>query len=185
MGRFFSVILPFLIAGAILFFPIYLEGDAYYDVNKRKFGFILKAYKVIKLFGGYVATYRGGLAVHISPKKAILVPYSDLDNERKRFSFVQTFRLKTLSLTTETGVEYLLPVSFFQIITKTAFLIIGKIKKTEHIHSRVWLTDGDALKISLNCLVYFNLFILLCNFIKFLKEKIEILWQKRTKKSTI
>lgn len=167
-----------------MFFPIYIEGDAYYDVNGRKLGFILKAYKAIKIFGGYVATYRGGLAVHISPKKAILVPYSDLENERKRFSFVQTFRLKTFSLTTETGVEYFLPVSFFQIIAKTVTPVISTIKKTKRVYSRLLLTDGDGLKISINSLVHFNLFILLCNFIKFLKEKAKYIWQKKIKKST-
>lgn len=60
----------------LLFFPIFLEADVHYDMNRKKFGFALYAYKVIKLIGGYVTTYPGGIALHISPKKAILKPYS-------------------------------------------------------------------------------------------------------------
>lgn len=75
----------------LLFFPIFLEADVHYDMNRKKFGFALYAYKVIKLIGGYVTTYPGGIALHISPKKAILKPYSGMDSERKRFSLRRRF----------------------------------------------------------------------------------------------
>ena len=71
MGRlFFFVGILF----AVLFFPIYLETDAHYDMNRRKLGFAVYAYKKLPLIGGYVSTYRGGIAFHISEKKAILLP---------------------------------------------------------------------------------------------------------------
>lgn len=87
----------------LLFFPIFLEADVHYDMNRKKFGFALYAYKVIKLIGGYVTTYPGGIALHISPKKAILKPYSGMDSERKRFSFTKAFRIVSFSLTTGNG----------------------------------------------------------------------------------
>jgi hypothetical protein len=65
-------------------------------MNGRKLAFCVRAYRFIKLLGGYIATYKGGLAAHISDKKAVLIPYSDLDNERKRFSVIKTFSLRKL-----------------------------------------------------------------------------------------
>ncbi len=183
MGRLFFYTLPIIILSAILFFPIYVEADAYYDMNRRKFAFALYAYKFLPVLGGYVATYSGGLAVHISKKKAILIPYSKVNKERKKFSFVKTFRLKSFRLTTESGAEYLPLTAAAHSLLRTYFFIKGGEK--EGIENNLWLTDGDVLRISLNCLLYFNLFILLKNFILFCKEKLRILWQKRTKKSTL
>ena len=172
MGRFllFAAV-GTLLTAILLFFPIFLEVDIHYDMNRKKFGFALYAYKVLKLIGGYVTTYPGGIALHISPKKAILKPYSGMDSERKKFSF-----------TTETGAEYLIPVSLAHTALRTVFFAAGG--QRGKVENNLWLTDGDELRVSMNLVVFFNLFILLCALLKFLKEKIKSLWQRKTKKST-
>ena len=177
----FSFALTGMITAFLLFFPIVVETDAHYDMNRKKFGFAIFLYGFLKILGGYAATYKGGIALHVSPKKAILIPYSEKDNERKKFSFVKTFRLISFILTTETGAEYLLPVSVAHTFLRAYFFILGGDK--ERIENNLWLTDGDVLRVSLNSVLYFNLFILIKNFLKFLKEKMQILWQKKTKKS--
>ncbi len=181
MGRLlFFIILTVL---AVLFFPIYLEGNAHYDMNRRKITFSIYAYKFLPVFGGYAATYAGGVALHVSRKRAILIPYGKLNNERKKFSFVKTFRLKNFLLTTESGAEYLLLTAVGHALLRTVFFIKGG--KKEGIENNLWLTDGDVFRVSLTCLVYFNLYILLKNFIKFCKEKLTILCRKKMKKSTL
>lgn len=182
MGRFFIVAGILLGIVFLLFCPIFLEIDLYYDVREKKFGFGLYGYKIVKLLGGYALTYPGGIALHVSDKKAILIPYSELDNERKRFSFMRTFRLKSFVLTTETGAEYLLPVSVAHALLRVLFFAIGG--KKEKIENNLWLTDGDVFRVALNCVLFFNLFILLRAFLKFLKEKFSSLWQKKIKEST-
>lgn len=183
MGRFLlRATLIVLITATALFFPIVVETDAHYDMNRKKFGFAVFLYKFIKVIGGYAATYEGGVALHVSPKKAVLIPYSKMNSERKRFSFVKTFRLIAFTLTTETGAEYLMPVWVAQTALRAYFFATGGEK--ENVENNLWLTDGDVLRISLNSVVYFNLFILLRSFIKFLKEKIKILCRKKIKKST-
>ena len=176
---FFAVVIPL----AILFFPIYLETDAHYDLNRRKLGFAVYFYKKIPLVGGYVTTYKGGIAVHVSQKKAFLIPYKQMDSERKKFSFFKTFHLKTFNLTTESGAEYLFITAISHAVLRSIFFIKGG--KKERIENNLWLTDGDVLRISLNVLFYFNLFILLKSFIKFCKEKIQISCRKKIKKSTL
>ena len=179
MGRLFFFVIAFLIVVMILFFPIYLETDAHYDMNRRKLGFAVYVYKRIPLVGGYISTYPGGIALHISKKKAILIPYEKLNSERKKFSIVKTFRLKSFNLTTETGAEYLFFTAFAHAFLRTVFFIKGGEK--EYIENNLWLTDGDVLRISLNSLLYFNLYILLKSFIKFCKEKIQIYVGKKSK----
>ena len=159
----------------LLFFPIVLEGDAHCDVNRKKLGFAVYLYKFLKVVGGYVDTYTGGIAIHVSEKKAFLIPYKQLNSERKRFSFVKTFRLIAFRLNTETGAEYILPVSLGQTVLRAYFFAMGG--NREKIENN--------LRISLNCVIYFNLYIVLKNLFKFLKEKIKILWQKKLEKSTI
>ncbi len=181
MGKLFFSFLVVVIGILVLFFPIYIETDAHYDMNRRKLSFVLYAYKFIRILGGYAATYPGGIALHVSKKRAILIPYSQMDSERKKFSFIKTFQLKSFILTTETGAEYLLFSAIGHAILRTLFFIKGGNKK--EVENNLWLTDGDVLRISLNCLIRFNLFILLKNFLKFCKEKMQIC-QKKTKKST-
>jgi hypothetical protein len=137
---------------------------------------------VLRILGGSVATYKGGLAVHVSKKKAILLPYSQINNERKKISFLRTFRLKSIVLTTETGAEYLLPMALTHTCVRTYFLLRGG--KREGIEQNLWLTDGDILRVSSTVVVHFTIFMLLQQLFKYLKGKI-ILWQKNTKKSTV
>ena len=141
MGRLILYsVLAVMIVAFLLFVPIVLEADAHYDMNRRKFGFAVFLYKIFKLFGGYAATYQGGLALHVSPKKAILIPYSEIDSERKRFSFVRSFRFIAFTLTTETGAEYLLPVSLAHTALRTLFFLLGGSKdKIENIVEKILL----------------------------------------------
>ncbi len=184
MGKpFFYTLLSLLIALGLLFFPIYLQTDAHYDMNRRKFAFGIYLYKRLRLLGGYVGVYPGGVALHVTEKKAILLPYSKMNSERKRFSFMRTFRLISCVFTTETGAEYLLPISYAHMILRTYFFVIGGNK--EGIENNVWLTDGDVLRISASIILRFNLFLILKNVIKFLKEKIKHLWRKKKEKSVV
>ncbi len=184
MDRFFFIFLLVSLSILILlFFPIYLKADGHYDMNGRKLAFSISIYRFFRVLGGYIATYQGGLAVHVSPKKAILIPYKDLDNERKRFSIMRTFRLLKLQITTETGAEYLLPCAATQAGFRLIFFILGG--KKEKIENNLWLTDGDVLRVTMNISVRFNLFILLRKIVTTIKEKMKQIWQKNIKKSTI
>ena len=179
----FLTALILLIIAFLLFFPIVLESDLHFDLNKKKCGFSLFLFKKIKIIGGYAQTYQGGIALHVTRKKAILIPYRQMNSQRKKFSFIKTFRLLDFTLTTESGAEYLFLIAGLHAVFRIVFFAIGREK--ENVENNLWLTDGDTLRVSLNVVFFFNLFILLRNFIKFLKEKMKILWQKKMKKSTI
>jgi len=183
MGKFFYLFAFLFAVVGLLFFPIYLEADLHYDMNRKKFTFALLLYRKLKLVGGYATTYEGGVALHLSKKKAALISYWEMDKKRKKFSFTKAFKIKTFLLTTETGAEYLFAVSAAQTILRAVFLAKGG--EREKIRNNLWLTDGDVLRVSLQTVTFFNLFILLKEFIKFLKEKWQILWRKKRKKSIV
>ena len=164
-----------------IFLPIPLKTNVHYDMNRRKFAFSVYLFGFLRILGGYIATYKGGLALHISDKKAIILPYSQINSERKRFSFMRTFRLKSLRLTTETGAEYLLLTALAYTGLRTYFFIKGG--KKEDIEENLWLTDGDVFRISSTIVVHFTIYMLIKQFVKYLKEKWKI-WLKKTKKST-
>lgn len=183
MGKpFFYAFLGVLGFIFLLFIPIYLQTDGHYDMNRRKCGFGVYLYGKLRLIGGYVGVYPGGIALHISEKKAFLLPYARMNSERKRFSFLRTFRLCSCLITTETGAEYLLPVSYAHVFLRTYFFAIGG--KKEGIENNIWLTDGDELRLSISVTLRFTLFLILINVPKFLKEKIKV-WRKKKEKSTV
>ena len=152
-------------------------------MNGRKLAFSISLYRFIRVFGGYIATYQGGLALHVSQKKAILVPYKQLNKESKRVSIIRTFRLKKINTTIETGAEYLLPSAYLQVIFRILFFAMGG--KKEKIENNIWLTDGDTLRVTVNFTVRFNLFMLFVKLIKSIKERMKQLCRTKIKKSTI
>lgn len=180
MGKpLFFVLLSFIVI-LLLFLPVLIEGSFHYDMNRKKYAFAVKLYR-IKIIGGYFTVYPGGLAMHVSQNKAFLLPFQGMNDNRKKFAFIKTFRLLRFHLTTETGAEYLLPSLLLSAYVKG--YLQGKAQYMLNIKTGVWLTDGDVLRISGNWLLFFNLFILIKNFIIFLKEKMQILWRKKIEKS--
>ena len=169
MGRIFLI--PTIVIAVVIFLlyvPIIVSTNVHYDMNRQKLAFSFLLYNRIQLTGGYIGTYAGGLALHTSPKKAKLLSYKDMNNQRKRISLLKGLRIVGGSLHTETGAEYLLEVGALQALLRLIFFIRGG--KKERITNSVWLTDGDQLKIALHFAIYCNLYMLLCAFIKSIKE---------------
>ena len=183
MGRLFLVGIAVGVILLLLFFPIFLSLNVHYDLNRKKFCFSLNLYKKIKLIGGYVAPCPKGIALHVSEQKAILVQYTEMESERKKFSFFKTMRLYRLTVVTETGADYLLGVYFLSLLGQ----ILGVIKEgsANAVKTGVWLVNGDVLRISARVVWLFNGCTILKEWIRVLKEKIKYLWKKKARKSIV
>ena len=181
MSRFFSAIWVVLGIALILFVPIVVESDTHADLNAKKLTFGVYLYGKIKVIGGYISSYPGGIVLHIAKNKAVLLPYRGMNEKRKKFLFVKAFKLRYFAITSETGGEYLLPVSIAHTTLKALFYGFGG--KREHVN--LWLKNGDDLKVAINLVAWFNIFILLKEFLKFLKEKMKWIIEKKIKKSTV
>lgn len=182
MGRLFFIAFALIIATGLLLFPIFLSFNAHYDVNGKKFCFSLNLYKKLKLIGGYVTAYPKGLALHVSQKKAILIQYTDLEKESKKFSFFKTIRLKRLFISAETGANYVMGVYFLSLLTQ----IIGVIKFGERstVKTNVWLVNGDILRLSALLIWRINGYTILKEIVRVIKEKTQI-WKNKIRKSIV
>lgn len=182
MGRSLLIFALLSAVTVLLFVPISLKIIAHYDMNRKKFCFVVYLFSVLKIIGGYIATYQGGFAVHITRKKAFLLPYSQINKERKRFSFIRTFQLRAFHITTETGAEYLLPLAWIYTLLNIYFFAKGGNKGK--IKNNILLSDGDVLRVSASFLMRFTLLTILKNTFIIIKEKVKALWLKNMKKST-
>lgn len=168
-----------------LFLPVTQTLNAYGDLNEKKFAFSLYLFGFLRLVGGYVTSYKGGVALHVSKKTAILLPYSGMNEKRKKFSFVRTFHLISLSVSTESGAEYFALIGKCYLALKAYLKITGRAKKSK---TNLLLTNGDGLKTSVRLTVYFTMAELLATFINFLfksaARRLKQKWKKK-EKSTV
>lgn len=179
MGRIFALIFEISGAAIFLFAPIVQEFNVFGDLNEKKLTFSLYLFGFIKLVGGYVSAYRGGIAVHISEKKAILLPYSGMNEERKKFKIFRSFRLISLETSAETGADYFAGAGIACAALKGFLAVKGKSKKS---NVKLYLTDGDLLRLSVRITAYFQIGVLLALFIRFLIKtairRIKAIWKK-------
>lgn len=178
MGRIFTLFLVIAGAAIFLFAPIVQEFNVFGDLGGKKLAFSLYLFGFVKLAGGYVTSYRGGVAVHLSEKKAVLLPYSGMNEERKKFKIFRSFRLISLETSAETGAA----VTYAAL--KGFLALKGALNKSE---LKLYLTDGDALKVSVRVVAYFQIAVLLALFVRFLIKtairRIKEIWKKE--KSTV
>lgn len=182
MGRLFLFTKFFSILLIALFFPILISGSLHFDFKRGKYAFCFKIYKKIRIFGGYASFYPEGIALHVSNKKAILLPFRDLNSKRKNFSFVKTFELLSLKMIVEVPIENLLPLVLLDRILNFVKKINGQLDKYNFL---VWGSKDENLKINAKCTLFLNNFILLMNLLQFLWRKIKKICQGKAKKSTI
>lgn len=164
----------------LLLFPVFLEVEAYYDLRSKKVGFCLLLYKKFRIFGGYIESYPGGIAVHTSPTKAYLIGYREIDEGRKKYPFKKHFTLKGISLHVTTGAEYFLPFLALQKL-KNIFVSIQP-AYGELFKNRLWLVEGDEFSLAARISLRTNFYIQIKAFIEYGIGRIKKEW--KTKKST-
>ena len=183
MGEFFIV--SAFLAALLFLFPLYVRAEAHLDVKENKCWFFVGLYRHIKIFGGYGQLGKDGIALHISKKKAIFIPYNKMGDTRKKFEITQGFQLLNFHQVIETGGAE----TMYAIMLGAAFNAISgsffSVLRTKHpylsLKNNLLLTHRAELKITLQSEVVFNGLVLAVALTKKLLEVI-INWI-RTKKS--
>ena len=162
MGEFFvwSTFAGFLLT----FFPVFLWLDAYVDIPKNRAWFSLSMYRHFKLFGGYGQLDREGIAVHLTEKKAVFVPYDKMADTRKKFEITKGFQLWRLCQTVETGgsesIAGILIAAALQSLGGGTFAYL----RTKHpfltLKNDTLLGEKPCLKVSFETATVFNGFVL-------------------------
>lgn len=184
MGEFF-IISTFV--GTLLFLlPLYVRIEAHADVRENKCWFFVGLYRHLKIIGGYGQLAKDGIALHITKKKAIFLPYAKMTDTRKKFEITQGFQLIRYHQSVETGgADSVYGVMLGAVLTATAGTVFS-ILQTKHpflsLKSNTLLSNRTELKVSLETEVVFNGLVVTVAITKKLLEAL-INWI-RTKKST-
>jgi hypothetical protein len=173
-GAFFGAIL--------LFFPIFLSADVYFDVKQGKLFCALRLFGKVTVFGGYVTLEKEGIAVHISPQKALFFPFAEM--EPKRFEMTAGFQTYSLQTTIEIGYTefpFAAVVATSLIETVTAALVPVVRSKKEYITVRntVFLSRGQGVRLTAHYVTVFNQLTVIIAMVKFILEEIIQLWQAK------
>ena len=154
----------------LLFFPFYLEANFYYNSKDKKIGVVVYVLKKIKIIGGYLDAYPGGIALHTSNDKAILFPIQDKEGRKKRISIFRRFKMSRFAVTTETGAKYLPLVALLYVLFRGYFVWQGG--EIKNYQSHVWLKDGDCFSLTASGEAKVTIYMQICALINKIKEKL-------------
>lgn len=158
MGEFF--IYSFFLGMLFFLFPVFVYLDGYTDLRENKYCFSLGLYKYLKVFGGYMQLTSDGIAVHVTDKKAIFIPYKNMTDTRKKFEITKGFQLYRYHQVIETGnvnspYGFLL-AGFLQSLGGGIFSVMQTKHPFLSLKNSTLLTEEGTLKISVQAVTVFN-----------------------------
>ena len=114
-------------------------------------------FDLLKVFGGYATLYKQGFAFHVKKNKAILLPFNEMGEESKKFSFTKCFKRTKTFVFTHSGAEHLFLAAPFHALISAYFM-----RKNSNMEERslLYLTNGDELRVCTTVEFYFNFFLL-------------------------
>ncbi len=157
--------------GALLYlFPVFVWAEVYADAKERKAWFSLSLFRRIRVFGGYAELRKEGLAVHLTKKKAVLLPYSEMTETRKKFEIAQGFQIWRFRQVVEIGGANRPYGVMLAALLQTAGAQAFAILKTRHpflsVGSSTLLNNRPVFKLSVQTALVFNGLVLTVALIK-------------------
>ena len=184
MGEFF--VYSFFAGAVLLLFPIFIYADIYADAAENRAWFCISLFGKLKLFGGYAEVRTEGFVFHLTKKKAVLLPYSELAAARKRFEITKGFQLWRYHQIIETDganqPKGVLIASFVCVAAGTVFSVLKGKHSFLSLKSRSLLHNEPCLKLTIRTALIMNGLVLALALIKKGLEGL-LEWVKR-KKST-
>lgn len=180
MGEFF--VYSFFAGTALLLFPIFLYVDAYADIAENRAWFCISLFHRLKLLGGYAQVRAEGLVFHLTKKKAVLLPYSELATARKQFEITKGFQLWRFHQIVETdgadAPKGVLIAAFLNLAAGTAFSVLKESHNFLSLKNRALLHNERCFKVTIRAAVVLNGLVLAVALTKKMLEGI-IEWIKR------
>ena len=167
-------------------FPIFINLNAFVDIGQKKGCFGIYLMRFIKIFGGYATLYNQGIVFHLTKNKAILLPYRELTNTRKKFEITEGFQVYSYHQIIEIGSKQHTAGALFAValIESLAGALYSRwFAKKKYLslkNGAILMPHSDVLKISVNTVAVFNVLVLTMAAIKIVLER--ILEYERTRK---
>lgn len=168
-----------LISIIIIFFifPIFLTTYVYFDTSKMHTYFCLKIFSKIKILSGYIQFIKDGIAIHLTEKKAIIIPYLIKFDLQKTYKLAKEYNVTSFCSIIEYGNFDLIKNTKVAIVHNSINNLICPI-----IHDRkqylkikndlVLYNTNTKPKITIKFVLLFNLVSIISTLIKIILEKI-------------
>lgn len=161
----------------VLLFPLSVRFDVFFDKSAAKMYFSVTLYGKLKIVGGYAEIIKEGIAMHLTDKKAVILPFASLDM-RKQFSLTKDYRVYSFYVISELGnnCSAVAPFMFAaaeNAIAKTFFAVMNYFKPRLKLENDVLLyEEKNVFKLNAGLTVVFNLLTLMITFIKIIIGKL-------------
>jgi hypothetical protein len=171
------------LGAALLLFPIFLRADVYFDPKQGKLFYALRPFGKVAVFGGYVTLEKEGIAVHLSPEKALFFPFEEV--QPRRFELTTGFQTYSLLTTIEIGyadrpVAAVTLAAFLQSVTAAVVPAVQSRKGYITVKNTVFLSrDKQGIRFTAHYVTVFNALAVLIAIVKFILEEIIQLWQAK------
>lgn len=164
-------------AAALLLLPLVVSVHLYFDAAQKKLFFGVYILRAVKLRGGYAAPAPRGIALHLSRRRAVLLPYGELFAAGKKFKLARGFSVADAAFVLEVGRAEQPALALFAAAAARIAACMGAAylrarTKAGGLHMDVLLRAGeDCCKASGRILIAFNLAVLLAAAAKLLLRK--------------
>ncbi len=166
-----------LISVIIVIFPIFISGEFYLNKNQIKLFYKIKLFGIVKIIDGYAELIDDGIILHLTKMKAVLLPYSNIFEIKKKVEPLKDYHLINANLTLNIGIEDLL------FATSTAFTVnyvynylhwfLSHYKPYFNFNNKVQVfVEQPVFEVFFNGTVVFNLLMVIFSFIKIMVGKI-------------
>ena len=185
MGEFF--VYSFFAGIVFLLFPIVADVDLYLDAQENRGWFSVSLYHRLRLFGGYAQLKPEGIVFHLTKKKALILPYAEMADARKKFELTRGFQICKYHQVLEFGGAHdarsILIAALFSAFGSAAYAMIREKYAFLSFRSGVIFHTKPCLKGSIRVAAVMNGLVL---GIALLKKSLEelIKWMKK-RKSTV
>ncbi len=174
------------IIAAVLLFPIFIQSYVFWDSETKKAGFAVYFAGIVRILSGYAQLYTGGIVFHLSEKKAVILPYAELLNARKKFEITRGFVVCSYKQIIEVGgAQYASAALTIGLLLRkiTDLVFYGLQKKKDIKLCGEVITDMNrkGVRATIRAVIAFNLLILFIAAVKILLERLLAYGRKRKK----
>ncbi len=174
---------------AVMLFPIFVSAYLYGDKDSGKVGFALYLFGAVRLLSGYAAPCKGGIAFHLTEKKAVIMPYSELLGIGKKFEVTKGFSVCNYRHCIEIGgaenmAGALAAAMSLRKLTDIVFMF-ARGKKDLRMEGDILVDmNRGGFRAAVKVVISFNLLIVTIAAVKIIMEKILEYGHKRKKQKS-
>ena len=176
--QFFFTIFILSVLIFLTLIPIYLHTSFYYELGNKKTGFCVELYGKIRVFGGYITTCSGGIALHVNDQKAYVFSYRQMDDGRKSFTPQNGITFKKISVLLHCSPEYYVQLSLLENVIKTGALFFKK--EDIQLQGKTLAIGENTIRIYGKIVVKIAIYAQILAFIRYLLGRIKA-WREKVK----